>query len=364
MIRGMIVIARPRRHRRTGRPAAAAALLLAAAALLAAPPAAARKRPVVVVIYNGFGTTAQARLWGRVLEDRGLDQPRPDESTARKLKRSFTELESDEVPDLPVTIKVLGKSHELKTDKEGLFVLHLAGPLPEGSHEVTAATGTRAFRVEPGRLLVVPRKPGTVVISDIDDTVLQTGVGNKARMLARVLLSNAHDLKTFDGAPQLYQAWARRGYPVVFVSGSPINLYSRLTQFLALRGFPPAALLLKNLGVRKGSDSLTDQVKYKLRRIREVRALLPGYRLILVGDTGEKDPEIYAEVRRGAPDDVVAIGMHRVSKTAPGAPRVAGQLLFDRYPELARALQERGLLEAAEARAVEDAAPAKAAPRR
>jgi phosphatidate phosphatase APP1 len=337
--------------------------LLLGAALTSVPAAAdARDRPVVIVIYTGFGTTARARLWGRALEDHGLTKPQGDEGRLRKLKRSWHELESDEVPDLPVTVQVLGKSHRLTTDKEGLFALELEGPLPAGSHPVSATTAARPARVEPGRLLVFPRAPGTAVVSDIDDTVLQTGVGNKAKMLGRVLFSNAHDLKTYVGAPQLYQAWARRGYPVVFVSGSPMNLYSPLAQFLHLRGFPPAPVLLKNLGVRKGSDSLTDQVAYKRRRIREVRELLPGYRLILVGDTGEKDPEIYRAVQREAPDAVVVIGIHRVSKVAATAPRLKGQLVFDRYADLARSLRQRELLSADEVRAVETggAAPASA----
>lgn len=324
--------------------------------------ASAGERPARIVIYNGIGTSASARLWGRVIEDEGKGAPSPGEGKWRKLKRSLSELESDEIAHASLELRVLGRKHPLRADKEGLFLLELKGPLPVGEHEVDAVLpGKRPFSVEKARLRVLPVKPGIAILSDIDDTVLQTGVTNKARMLKKVLFSNAHDLKTYPGAPALYQAWARRGYPIVFVSGSPVNLYSRLRAFLALRGFPSAALLLKNLGAGKGSDSLFDQKAYKLRRILEVQALLPGYRFLLVGDSGEKDPEIYSIVRDRDRARVVEILIHRVTDEAPTLGRFHGELLFPSYVELARQLAKRGALTRKELSEVEAAVRAEKA---
>jgi phosphatidate phosphatase APP1 len=330
---------------------------LVAAFLLLAGTAEARERPARIVIYNGIGTVASARLWGRVLEDPGKGAPTAGESKWRKLKRSLSELESDEIAHASLSIEVLGKKHPLKADGEGLFQLDLKGPLPVGEHEVSATlAGKRPFSVEKGRLRVVPAAPGIAILSDIDDTVLQTGVTDKAKMLKKVLFSNAHDLQTYPGAAALYQVWQRRGYPIVFVSGSPVNLYSRLQQFFALRGFPPAPLLLKNLGGGKGSDSLFDQKGYKLRRILEVQALLPGYRFILVGDTGEKDPEIYSIIRDRDRKRVVEILIHRVTKEAASLGRFHGERVFDSYLELARLLHKSRALDKKELDAIEAAA--------
>jgi phosphatidate phosphatase APP1 len=132
--------------------------------------------------------------------------------------------------------------------------------------------------------------------------------------------------------------------PIAFVSGSPINLYPRLQQFFALQKFPAAPLLLKNLGVAEDADALFDQRDYKLKRIAEAQRLWPGYRLILVGDSGEQDPEIYAEVQRRNPKAVAAILIHRVTDEAPAAPRFRGQIVFARYAEAARALVRLGIL--------------------
>jgi phosphatidate phosphatase APP1 len=341
------------RRQHNAPPRAVKALLPLLALLLAATPAAARLRPAVIVFYNGLGTPAAARLWGRVLADKEPDRATPRESRWRKLKRTWHELDSDEVRHAELDVKVLGRTFPVKADGEGLFKLDLKGPLAVGQHPVTGTLrGPRRHRVEEGRLLVWPARGGTAVVSDIDDTVLQTGVTNKLKMFKRVLFSNAHDLKAFDHAAALYGAWSQRGYPVVFVSGSPVNLYSRLTQFLALRGFPTAVLLLKHLGLEKGADSLTDQIAYKQRRIREVLDLLPGYKLLCVGDTGEKDPEIYARVRAANTVLVTEVMIHRVTQEEKIAPRFQGQIVFDSYLDLANELRRRKRLTPAEVRSI------------
>jgi phosphatidate phosphatase APP1 len=332
-----------------------AQILIVLLIVLCAAPATARSRPALIVLNNGFGTEKAARVWGRALYDTGRGPAQPDESKWRKVKRSLGELDSDEMRDVNLTVKVLGKSYAARADHEGMFRVDLAGPLPLGTHDVDARIEHKpGFRTEAGRLQIFPGKPGTAVISDIDDTVLQSNVANKGALIRKVLSSNAHDLQTFPQAPALYRIWAKRGYPIVFVSGSPQNLYSRLTHFFTLRGFPTAsALLLKNLGLEKGADSLFETHKYKLRRIREVRELLPGYRLLLVGDSGEKDPETYAELRKQDAAAVLAVMIHRVTKEQAVSRRFAGQLVFDSFGELGRELHKRGLLSAPELKALQ-----------
>lgn len=319
-------------------------IILLAATTLPLPALAETKR-ARIVLYNGFGTTAGARLGGRVLEDKPHGKAKKKESWYRKLRRNLSALESDEIPNVALEVTVLGKKHKVKADDEGLFWIKLKGPLKVGDHPITARlTGKRPYRTEAARLQVWPKKPGVVVISDIDDTVLDTKVTSKVKMLKGVLLKSARDLNTFKGAPPLFRVWARRGYPVVFVSGSPVNLYSRLQHFLSLSGFPAAPLMLKELG----KDKLTEQKGYKLRQIKMVLDLLPGYEMILVGDSGEKDPEVYAAVVKKHGRKVKAIGIHRVTDESARDARFKGQVLFKKYRKLARKLRDKGLLTRAE----------------
>lgn len=341
-------------------------LLLASLSLLvvtAAPePAGARRnKKRMVVVYDGFGTPAKARVWGRVLYDKGFDTPQKRERWTRRLRRSWRLLESDEIPHAKLTLVVGKTRHALTADEEGLFMLELVG-LAVGPHTVGAELpGEAPYRVLSGRIMVAPKEPGVAVLSDIDDTVLQTGVKNKLKMIKKVLFSNVHQLKTYPYAAALYRALAQRGAPVVFVSGSPINLYPRLHGFFRLRGFPRAPMRLKNLGVAKGSDSLFEQKKYKLGKLREALALLPGYRFILIGDSGEKDPEIYRTLRAEAKRRIAAVLIHNVSKASAKHARYRGQHLFGDYRQAARYLAKRKLLSASDVTTVASQ-PALAAP--
>jgi phosphatidate phosphatase APP1 len=342
----------PRQHSPESKGVNRIAPWITAVALLA-PSQAAAVPPAAIVIYNGLGTVERARVWGRVLEDKGLEVPGKGERWWGKLKRSYQAFESDEIPHARLELKILDRRISVKADGEGLFQADLEGPLPTGSHRVRAALkGGGSFRVIEGQLRVWPRGPGVAVVSDIDDTILRTGVGDKLKMIKRVALSSAEDLKSFDHAPALYQAWARSGAPIVFVSGSPINLYSRLARFMALKGLPAAPMLLKNLGTTEGADALRDQVRYKLRRIEEVCRLLPGYHLVLIGDSGERDPEIYAEIRRRKGRAVRRILIHKVTEEDPRSARFRGQILFSSYLQLARRLREIGILGVAELKAI------------
>jgi len=326
------------------------AVNLAATVLLASGPAGARRRPVVVQIYDGFGTPLQARVWGRVLEDEGQPPPRAGDGWYRKLKRNVKALESDELPRAVVQIQVLDRKQRVVADDEGLFEVQLKGPLPQGTHAVSAQFVAdrkgkqHRFRVEGGKLMVWPAS-GLAVISDIDDTVLRTGVGNKLKMARRVMTTSALDLETYPGAPALYRAWHRRGYPIVFVSGSPVNLYLKLSAFLAHRKFPRAPLMLKDFGLK----DLTEQKAYKLGQIARVVQLLPGYCFILVGDDGEQDPTIYEEVGRRYKGKVELVLIHHVADR----PVLGGQLRFSSYAEAARQLRQRKKIDDAELKQVE-----------
>jgi len=301
----------------------------------------------MTLIYNGIGTTAGARLWGRVIEHPDIAPPAKGEGRLKKAWRTIKVMETDEVPKARVQIEVLGRKLLTTTDEEGFFKVDVKGPIKVGRHRVMG----KCLRlgptpaVAPGELHVLPSKPGVAVLSDMDDTLLRTGVANKARMIKRVLLSNFHDLRAFNHAPALYKVWAARGYPLVFVSGSPFNLYARLSAFLRGQGLPPSPIRLKDFG----TDALTEQVAYKIKRIYEVMALLPGYRFILVGDSGEKDPEIYRAVRAKMPKAVMITLIHRVSNERMDSPRFKGQLLFNFYSSLARKLEDQGMLTAQEA---------------
>ena len=121
---------------------------------------------------------------------------------------------------------------------------------------------------------------------------------------------------------------AQKTQPLAFfyVSGSPQNFYVRLHHFLEDNGFPGGPIVLKNLG----DDKLFSQDDYKLGRIEKILAAFPQMRFVLVGDTGERDPEIYRLIRARHPERVVAVVIRKVAGSKHLEPaRLAGFTMVD-----------------------------------
>ena len=100
-----------------------------------------------------------------------------------------------------------------------------------------ATFGGKAVKtIATGRVLVPPSDAEFGVISDLDDTVIQSDVIRKLRMLVKLALSNAHTRKPFRGVAAFYRALHRGRNPFFYVSKSPHNLYSPLVEFLQHQG--------------------------------------------------------------------------------------------------------------------------------
>jgi hypothetical protein len=62
--------------------------------------------------------------------------------------------------------------------------------------------------------------------------------------------------------------------------------------------------------------------------------VLPSMKVIVIGDSGEHDPEIYAELKKKHPDRVVGIVIRKTPGTKGDAKRFAGMATFDdAYPD-------------------------------
>ncbi|HYH35131.1 MAG TPA: phosphatase domain-containing protein, partial [Nocardioides sp.] len=154
------------------------------------------------------------------------------------------------------------------------------------------------------------------VISDVDDTILETGVQRAGRMVLQTFTGSALTRTPFPGAVELYRDLTRGGTnPVFYVSSSPWNLHAFLLAFLRHRRFPLGPVLLRDLlGTAAGREE-------KAGRIQEILDLHPQLRFVLIGDSGEKDPEVYAEVVRANPGRVLAVYIREV-RLDPGDGRV------------------------------------------
>src|SRR6187549_314747 len=204
-----------------------------------------RLGPLQIVTYRGFGTAARVVLRGRVLEASALERSLPADSAFRSFRRMLRRFFSRELPDATVRAQ-LGASAALgNTDDEGYFELPVCSPDLSGRGdwqtaevEVVAAQVRGLVPVRATVEIMIPSAAAQLgIISDIDDTVLQTHVTQKLKMIWVTLSGSAFTRMPFEGTSELYRALAagRTGVaenPVFYVSKSPWNLYDFLVDFM------------------------------------------------------------------------------------------------------------------------------------
>jgi phosphatidate phosphatase APP1 len=323
------------------------------------------RRHVELHAFRGYGTPTRLRLRGRVLRSAGLVRSRLGDSVLDNLRNAFRRFESDEVPGALVAARAaLGGEARTRTDEEGYFefVLELPQPLADPrvwepvELELLEPAGPRGPARATGQVLV-PRDPQYAVISDLDDTVLRSNATSLWQMARLTLLHNAHTRLPFEGVAGFYQALQRgrdgEAYnPVFYVSNSPWNLYDLLEDFLDLQGIPRGPLLLRDWSLR----TLKAGEGHKLAAIEALLEAYPGLPVVLVGDCGEHDPEIYRQVVLRHPGRVLAVYVRDVAPERHGAvgaiaAELAGHgvdLVFSPDTEAARRhALDRGLIVAA-----------------
>lgn len=163
---------------------------------------------------------------------------------------------------------------------------------------------------------------GLSVVSDIDDTIKQSDVRDRRELLLNTF---ARPFAAAPGMAEAYRAWATN--PDVrfhYVSSSPLQLYPPIAEFIAAAGFPAGSVHLRETtSLHRLLLGGADSRRHKRRSIERLLEDFPQRRFILVGDSGEHDPEIYAELARAHPRQVIAIGIRDVSAEPRSAPRYA-----------------------------------------
>jgi hypothetical protein len=173
-----------------------------------------------------------------------------------------------------------------------------------------------------GRVLLLPER-GLSVVSDIDDTIKDSNVLDRHELLLNTFV------REFRAVPGMAARYRRivagdPGASFHYLSGSPIQLYPALADFLANEGFPPGSLHLRDVDL---SDELFGRSEgtpgHKLAVLRRLLAEHPHRRFLLVGDSGEQDPETYGEIARESPRQIAGIAIRDVTGQARDDARYA-----------------------------------------
>ena len=293
------------------------------------------KDPLIILPYRGFANEKHLYLKGRVLENENIFQGKSN-SEIRNLIDSFKRFETDEVGGAKVRIVIADQSWEVKTDHEGYFTLetdwtptttpvkkniwihahlNLVTPRKEDGDAVNAI----------GEILLLASNADYGVITDVDDTVLQTHVTSlfKLKMLYATFIKDAHQRLPMEGILEIFKKFEKGGdqkkmNPVFYVSNSPWNLYDLLEEFFKGQNFPKGPILLRDYGVNNSGPFSSHKMKI-IAKILETYTELP---FIFLGDTASKDADFYIELAKQYPNRIKVIYI-RKTKDNKNARRVA-----------------------------------------
>ncbi|PVG03324.1 hypothetical protein CPB86DRAFT_772208 [Serendipita vermifera] len=166
------------------------------------------------------------------------------------------------------------------------------------------------------------------VISDIDDTVKVADVLSGVKTIFNNVFVKGLEELIVPGMSSFYQKLYRRGVRFHYVSNSPYGLLPILTEFLQIAELPQGSLRLRFYGGRSLFGGLWEPAGERKRG--GVVHVLDNFRdsqFFLIGDTGEQDLDLYVELAKERPDQILGIFLRDVVPLIQSSSFVAGQIL-------------------------------------
>ena len=311
----------------------------------ASSPASARRHPVRVQPFFGYRNGERLHLGARALRSR--EPVFEKRSFWRDFATMVGQYLSKEVSGLAVELEVtlgegLAVTETVTTGPNGFASFEI--PLPEGTPQPERTRWEQAtvrWTLPDGAPAEAPAwilAPGTRtrngVISDIDDTILETGITGSFRMIARnwkrVMAQMPSDRDHVPGAPAFYAAIGghpagsrepaeaidalapqARVRPVFYVSSSPWNLFSYLVTFKRERGLPLGPVMLRDW--RFSRRTLSGHGDHKREAMERIVTTYPDLRFALIGDDTQEDLVAFGAIAAKFPGRIAAVFIRSVS---------------------------------------------------
>jgi phosphatidate phosphatase APP1 len=194
--------------------------------------------------------------------------------------------------------------------------------------------------------------PGTAthlaVVSDIDDTIVETGITGGMRAVAknwrRVLAELPDERIAVPGADVFYGAlgggavlatpggagtrYAATHRPFFYISSSPWNLFSYLVAFQQSRNLPLGPIMLRDWGLNRATFGAESHGGHKRAALDQLLAFYPNMRFALIGDDTQGDLPAYADTVQANPGRVAAVFIR--TGAGPMSPEeIAGKAMLE-----------------------------------
>ena len=288
-----------------------------------------KKDPLQIISFQTYGTSNHLYLRGRAIEDESINLEQ--KGAFKLLFNAWKRFETDEIKNTQIRVKVGNDTFfYTQTNNRGYFLFdEKVEALNEYANEegwvhlefsYSTENIKRTIQSEnrfPGEMLIPSNKSKFGIITDIDDTILHTGLVSilKWRVLFNTLLTSAGKRIPLEGAPEFYHLLhhgktGNESNPIFYVSHSPWNLYRYLKYFLKKNNFPKGPIILRSF---PKPFSKKDKTPQKQKEIVNILKTYLELKFILIGDSGEHDPYIYKEIVKLFPDRILAIYLQDVN---------------------------------------------------
>lgn len=273
--------------------------------------------------YRGYATPEHLILRGRVLTKLRHIRPNKTQGHWRNAKAMISLFLTDEVPGVEVTLS--SRDATGVSDEEGYVTLRVPRQASDGPGWVELC-GEVAGSVVPFSALVPRSDARWGVISDVDDTVIETGAYSLTRNLWTTFTGNALTRHVFDDSVALIERLSDAGRnPIFYVSSSPWNLYAFLDMLFSQGGLTRGPMFLRDLGISDTQFIAGTHGNHKGRAIDTILAANPGLGFVLMGDTGQHDAEVYRDAIARHPGRIRAVVLRQ---PGPG-PKAASAAAMD-----------------------------------
>jgi len=284
-------------------------------------------KDVMITPYKGFGNEKEVYIIGRVIKDRGIMSAEPTDSRWHNFKMMYKRFMTWKIPHVHVKANFAGDIQMVPTDEEGYFEFRLRprdgldknNAWQSVKLELIDEVVPRMHKVLADGNVFVPEDTAQFgVISDIDDTIVPTGATRIWAMLKVTFLNNALSRLPFPGIAAFYEALRvgkdKNGQnPFFYVSSSPWNIYDFLSEFLKVHNIPNGPLMLRDIGLSREQFIAGSHKLHKLKQIEHIFEVFHDLQFILIGDSGQEDPEIYLQAIKDYPGRVKRIYIRNVS---------------------------------------------------
>ncbi|MEZ5934427.1 MAG: phosphatase domain-containing protein [Alphaproteobacteria bacterium] len=277
---------------------------------------------MVVQTYRGYGSAHHIFLMGRVLREPSKAPPR-GQGLWYHLRMVWRLMRAWGIENARLHARFGGEETAISTDRDGYFRLDLELAQPPSPDRLWHHVAIRLDQPETidveGDVFIPRADCRFAVISDIDDTVMHTGVANKLAMMWRLFAQGADSRTAFPGMASFLRALhhghsADEANPMLYVSRAPWGIYGVLDRFFNLHDIPVGPILfLRDWGMTLQHPLPRRGKRHKTDLIRQMITHYDGLPFVLIGDSGQRDPEIYAEIVHSFPHRVLAVYIRDVS---------------------------------------------------